>query len=208
MQWAHDTLPRDFIYASAPDDAVVNVELVRDYLDQRVTPVKPPARLFPIAQADGATLVSGQLQTLHCFGSFASDEQVERRLDRPRAVSAPLYQADRWPPYCGESLFAMPVQMAGDIGRVLRALPAAHLPPGLGDVLVTGIGRRLLERGDPNIAAATGAELGADPVKRFPAEGEKRSARFEKGEGEKAVMTWRALYGRLKSRYHIYTHYD
>ena len=210
-QWVHDRMPGDFIYASTRDDVIVNIERTCDFLAQMIPPMKPPQRVVVTRHKDGRTMISSQEQKIFCFDRYAPDEPVQRDTAKARAVATRAYPADRWPPYCGGALYAMPVTMAGDIFRVSQTV-RHRIPAELTDVYVTGILRRLLGRGDGNIVAAGQAELTWTPFERFGSlvdGGDRRMGVGFRGDkiSTKVLLRWDELYERLKVRHHVFTRF-
>ena len=200
-------LPNDFYYASMPDNVLVNIASVRDYIAELSNHYPPPGQVFTMVGRDGSTITSSQPQTVLCFGNYALSEKTERNYDLARSVNEEVYKADEWPPYCREQLYILPVSFARELFEEWRGL-SANLPHELHDVLITGILRRKLKRGDSNISGVRrtfGRNNMILQVEVLPRSSNNKLARFELDAEDRFKTTWRKWYQPIQYRFHILT---
>lgn len=153
LQWAAMRLPGDFYYASVNEEVLVNIGKVRDRIDLESIR-DPPTKLVHMATArDGSTVTSSQPQYIYCFDKIVEPVSINSTawswlgLSWPRNIGI-------WPPYCREGLYIFPVSLAEELDAEWRRTNSS-LPDQFHDILVTGILRRKLNRGDDNIIDAT-----------------------------------------------------
>ena len=218
MQWASDHLPGDFHAGFTMDDALVNIALIRDYIAEHAPPVEPPKKVIVTNSEDGSSIVTSLPQKMFCFDRYTYAEPVLRDVTKPRSASEDQYNVTKWPPYCGEGLYLMPVTLMHDIYEVSR-VTELYLDPDLHDVFITGILRRKLGRGDANISTATMHEVNAMPVLRYSTLLDDLSALKSKGKFRAIAAdrnsedffekefrdTWETWHDRIRTRVHIYT---
>jgi len=211
LQWVTQTLPADFVVAFTSDDVITNIGMLRDHVDKYLTTVKPPNRLFVTYIKDGSTVVTGQRQTLYCFDEYKEKDKVNRSTNEEMFISKTDYDGDYWPPYCREGLYFMPVSLATDIyetaclfEKSVKSIPA--------EIFITGIVRRLLDRGDENIqfSFTNMPQQNQIPFKRFP-ELSKNILREKEADEKLEIIIfelWNKWYEKLKGVFHVYTTID
>ncbi|XP_076822858.1 uncharacterized protein LOC143469159 [Clavelina lepadiformis] len=207
MQWATDNLPGDFHFASMVDDVILNLAVVRDTVATRAPPIAPPKWVVESKANDGSSVTSRQPQHVYCFEDYSVSETTERNLKFSRSVDMDTYQAMKWPPYCTEGLYVMPVALVRELYEVSRTT-SLQLPAELHDVFVTGILRRKLNRGDDNVKSMTSKALGRPTLLRsevLPRSSEKRLAHYELEAEDTGRTTWTKWYAAIRYRFHIFS---
>ena len=116
------------------------------------------------------------------------------------------YDDDFWPPHCQDGLYFMPVLLANDIHQTLLFLensPKSRVPV---EILITGIVRRLLGRGDENIQCSFEDVPNVVAFKRFP-DLSKSLVRVKEEDRVlelKIFELWSNWYEKLKGVFHVY----
>ena len=194
LQWAATRLPGDFYYAAVSDKILVNIGVVRDRIDGESIR-DPPTKLIHVATAsDGSTITSSQPQFIYCFDKIVEPGDVNSTW-WSRLGSNQASNIGSWPPYCRDGLYMFPVSLAEELDAEWRRTNAS-LPDQSHDVLVTGILRRKLNRGDDNIVDATAKA----PVLRF-------NVLAQTSKPEKQLHSvWSRWYKAISKRYHIITY--
>ena len=205
LYWAADKLPCDFYHASITDDVLVDVAAIRDYISSQAFHFVPVQdRVYTMIARDGSTVTASKPQKIYCFEKYVEKEEPLRDFQYWRSVSQLDYDAPFWPPYCSEGLYILPVSLARELYDEWRILNAS-LPPELHDVLVTGILRRKLNRGDDNISSS--AEK-LQPLRRYKVlarSTSRRLASYELDAENQVKITWKKWYEKLRYRFHILT---
>jgi len=208
LQWTANTLPNDFVVAFTSDDVIIDIGLLRDHVDKHLTTVKPPDRLFVANNGDGSSIVTNQRQSVYCFDKYREKDKVNRNANKEKFVSKSDYDDDFWPPHCQDGLYFMPVLLANDIHQTLLFLensPKSRVPV---EILITGIVRRLLGRGDENIQCSFEDVPNKNVVafKRFP-DLSKSLVRVKEEDRVlelKIFELWSNWYEKLKGVFHVY----
>ena len=207
LSWTSRILPDDFYFASLPDNVLVNIGSVKDYINSLTTHFPPPGNVFTVVARDGSTVTSSLPQTVYCFDNYFESETPERNQTYERSINVHSYTAAMWPPYCREGLYTLPVSFARELYMESRRMTAT-LSHELHDVLVTGILRRKTRRGDVNISPAGKAANGAGRILRvkfLPRSIPAKLALFELDAEDRFKTTWVEWYKSIRNRYHILT---
>ena len=207
LQWAVTKLPDDFYFASTTDDMLVNVATVRDVIAAQAFHFPPPGQVFTITAKDGSTVTSPLPLKVYCFEKYCESEAPERNLEFSRSISSSVYNAEQWPPYCGEGLYTLPITFARELFLESQIIDV-EFPPELHDVLLTGILRRKTNRGDENIAKMTSDFIGRETVLRsdvLPRSSNAKLAKFELDAEEGLKKVWKDWYAKIRYRFHVLT---
>ena len=196
-------MPDDFYYASLPDDVLVNINSVRDHIDSLSDHFPPPGKIFTVVARDGSTVTSSLEQNVYCFANYFESESPERNSSAERSVNFQSYKATKWPPYCDEGLYILPIAFAREIYEESRTM-IATLPHELHDVLITGILRRKTKRGDSNISPANGGDM-ILRVKFLPRTSRNELYQFQIDAEDRFKTAWAKWYESVRYRYHILT---
>uniref|UniRef100_H2YFX8 Hexosyltransferase n=1 Tax=Ciona savignyi TaxID=51511 RepID=H2YFX8_CIOSA len=203
LQWAGNNLPWDFHVVFTSDDVMVNLPYVMDYIRSAYPTSLPPSSIIVTEVEGGGTIVTSQPQIMLCFGDYKESESTKRD-GSSGSVNMTLYSAMKWPPYCSGGLVAMPTTLAKDIFMTSRRTEL-QLPQNLYDVIITGILRRKLGRGDTNLLNTR--KIFSEKFENLPINSGSKMTSLELQAEAQAEVTWQEWYSRMRYRSHIYSLY-
>lgn len=206
LYWAIHNLPGDFYYASMTDDILLDIAAVRDHVSSQARHFIPiQDQVYTMIASDGTSVTSSKPQKVYCFEKYLEEEEPLRDPKYWRSVPILGYDAAAWPPYCSEGLYVLPVSLAQELFEESLCLNAS-LPHELHDVLITGILRRRMKRGDDNISSAITKR---PSLRRFEVLSKsclsERLENFELIAEDDLQSAWKVWYKKIHSRFHIKT---